>query len=166
MLEIIIGGVFSLVGALIGAFVSLFIYSKTMRKNIQLEVDKIKFQMDADLSVRLFDKKEAYLAELLTVLSTVRNAAIDIIELGIKTETTSLFERSKDVASEYLYKYEKANILYLTKHIRREAAEILRDWKHIESKNINKDMCKLYKKNIERLVNHIRKDVNRDEIDE
>lgn len=166
MTEIIASGMFSLVGALIGAFVSLLIYSKTMKKSLQLEVDKIRLQMDAELSIRLFDKKEAYLAELLSVLSTVRTSAIDIMELGVRTETEKLFERSKDVASEYLYKYEKANILYLTKRIRREAAEILRDWKHIETKNINKDMCKVYKRNIEKLVNHIRIDINRDESDE
>jgi len=64
MNEAIITGLFSLVGALIGAFVSLFIYSKTMKKNIQLEIQKISFQKEADLSIRLFDKQEAYMAEL------------------------------------------------------------------------------------------------------
>jgi len=44
MNEAIIAGLFSLVGVLIGTFVSLIIYSKTMKKNIQLEIQKISFQ--------------------------------------------------------------------------------------------------------------------------
>ncbi|MCL2261923.1 MAG: hypothetical protein FWC08_01725 [Defluviitaleaceae bacterium] len=77
MPDVIINGLFSLLGALLGAGTSIFILSRTMKKNLQLEINKIKMQKEAALSIRLLDKKEAYLAELLVALSTVRNAAID-----------------------------------------------------------------------------------------
>jgi len=162
MNEAIITGLFSLVGALIGAFVSLIIYSKTMKKNIQLEIQKISLQKEADLSIRLFDKQEAYMAELLSVLSITRNAAIDVIELGLTDETETLFKRSQEVASKYLNRYEKTNILYLSESIRHEAAQLLTGWRHIDRRNINKDICKLYKHNIENFVEDIKVEINRE----
>jgi len=54
--DVVISGLFSLLGAVIGAGTSIFILSRTMKKNLQHEIRKIELQTKAELSVRLLDK--------------------------------------------------------------------------------------------------------------
>lgn len=164
MEEAIITGLFSLCGAVIGAVVSIVIYSRSMKKTIALEIQKINVQRDAELSIRLLDKQEAYLAELLSVLSITRNAAIDVIEFGVTDETLELFAQSREAAREYLNKYQKTNILYLPQNIRHEAAQLLTAWRHIDRKHINGAMCAELKGKIESFVEDIKIEFKRETV--
>jgi len=157
-------------GAIIGAVVSIFIYNKSIKKNLQLEIEKINLQKEAELSIRLFDKKEIYFAELLTALSTARNAAIDIVELGLTLETENCLQQSKDVVGNYLNTYEKRNILYVPQGVRHEAAQILQAWRFFCSEmNSSKNkysanytaQCEMYIRKIEILVEHIKYEIGR-----
>jgi len=73
-----------------------------MKKNLQHEIRKIELQTKAELSVRLLDKEDAYITELLVVISTIRNICIDILEFGYTDETCRNLNQSYDIVSSYL----------------------------------------------------------------
>lgn len=170
MNDALISGLFSLLGAIIGGFTSVLIYSKTMKKTLLLEIEKIKMQKESELSVRLLDKKEAFYFELLSALSIARNVIIDINEFGYTDETVEFLRQSKRVVDTYLNAYEKANILYVSREIRHEAAQILHAWKsycyHAEAKLHKNSEGKIkvpieHIHNIESLVEDIKRELGR-----
>ncbi|MCL2546168.1 MAG: hypothetical protein FWE06_03090 [Oscillospiraceae bacterium] len=138
MPDVVITGLFSLFGAILGAVTSIFVLSRTMKKSLQLEIQKINLQKESELSIRLLDKKEAYFAELLVVLSTVRNVAMDFCDFGYTDETETSLRQSNDAVSLYLNLYEKRNILYVPKQIRHKAAETLHGWKSFCTRETSK----------------------------
>jgi len=169
--DVVITGLFSLLGAIIGAGTSIFILSRTMKKNLQHEIRKIELQTKAELSVRLLDKEDAYIAELLVVISTVRNVCIDVLEFGYTDETCRNLNQSYDIVSLYLNAYEKRNILYVPKIVRHEAAQVLHAWKSFcnyeqrkrnHSNNKLEDEFRHQIKHMEKLVELIKREIGRD----
>lgn len=129
---------------------------------------KSTIQKETELSIRLFDKKEAYLAEILAILSMVRNVALDIIEFGHTDETVLALRQSNDVVSSYLNAYEKRNILYVPKSLRHEAAHILHAWRSfcadVQRVRNTEGCMERYSEHIrkiERLVEDIKLDIGR-----
>ena len=169
--DVVLNGIFSLLGAIIGAGTSVYIFSLTMKKDLQHEIKKIELQTKSELSVRLLDKEDAYIAELLVVISTVRNVCIDILEFGYTDETCRNLNESYDVVSSYLNAYEKRNILYVSKVVRHEAAQVLHAWKsfcNYEQRKRNHTSNKLEDefrhqiKHMEKLVELIKREIGRD----
>jgi len=175
MNDAIVNGLFALSGAIIGAVVPVFISSRSMKKTLQNEMQRINLQKEADRAERLETKEELYFEELLTMLSMVRLAAKDIVAFGHTDETIAYLQQSKDAATAYLGRYEKRNILYLPQQIRHEAAHILDAWRSFcadidrfkdrqpasYKADCRADCCEHISR-IEKLIEEIKLETNRD----